>query len=366
MLRIVSLAVMVLVSLCSSLDAAKVKVWHQYSSSHYDKAQFANVVVSNEGALRLSRQLQPLASLEATHVWDIVEDKDGNLIAATGDEGRIYKVAPDGDVSILYTAKASQVLCLTQTSAGIIYAGTGPGGQVIRIEQGKARVFCETHANYVWSLAVDPETQEVYAGTGSKGRIYRISPEGKARLFYQTRQEHILCVAVGPQSTVYAGTDKGGLVYRIDAKGKGFVLHQAAQAEVRSLKLTGDGLCFGTSASRSGAWLRRQPRQSRGLGRGPGRLAPGHGLDPARQGRARQGQRQKQRRGFHQGILDLQECDCSRSLRAVHRRELGLSHCRRRHGARGLSGKDTCAQPAVPWPALPGRHRHGRPAVRGR
>src|SRR5712692_1883829 len=77
-------------------EAAKVKVWHHHEKAHFDKAQLRQVVISSEGVLRLSRQLRPLAGLEATHVWDLVEDRDGNLFAATGDEGRIYKLAPDG------------------------------------------------------------------------------------------------------------------------------------------------------------------------------------------------------------------------------------------------------------------------------
>ncbi len=67
-------------------------------TSHYDKAQLQQALISSEGALRLSRQLKPLAGLDATHVWDVVEDRDGNLIVATGDEGKIYKVTPDGKV----------------------------------------------------------------------------------------------------------------------------------------------------------------------------------------------------------------------------------------------------------------------------
>src|SRR5271166_1241770 len=135
------LAMLVLAGLCASLQAAKVKVWHQHSSSDYDKAHFSNSVISNEGTLRLARQLRPLASLDATHVWDLLEDTDGNLIAATGDEGKIYKITPEGMISVVYTASASQVLCLTQTADGVIFAGTGPGGQVIRIDrEGKAKV----------------------------------------------------------------------------------------------------------------------------------------------------------------------------------------------------------------------------------
>ena len=61
-------------------SAAKVKVWHHYAPSHYEKAQLKQAVVSNEGALRLAHQLKPLTGLDATHVWNVVEDKDGNLV----------------------------------------------------------------------------------------------------------------------------------------------------------------------------------------------------------------------------------------------------------------------------------------------
>src|SRR6516164_11788285 len=129
---LIGVAILVLAVPASAL-AAKVKVWHHHSAAHYEKAQFKNAVISNEGVLRLSRQLKPLAALEATHVWDVVEDKSGNLFAATGDEGKIYKVSPEGKVSVLFASDDSQILCLALASDGILYAGTGPGGLVLRI-----------------------------------------------------------------------------------------------------------------------------------------------------------------------------------------------------------------------------------------
>jgi outer membrane protein assembly factor BamB len=243
-------AVVLVVCFPVTVFAAKVKVWHQHTTGQYDKARFSHAVISSEGTLRLARQLKPLANLDATHVWDLAEDRDGNLFAATGDEGKVYKLTADGKTSVVYQGDDAQVFCLAVAADGAILAGTGPSGRVIHIDQrGAAKVLCETGDAYVWSLAVDPRSGVVYAGTGPKGRIHAITPDGKANVLYQTRQEHVLCLAVGPDGTLYAGTDKGGLVYRIDPKGKGFVLFQAAQAEVRSLKVTADGLYVGTSAS---------------------------------------------------------------------------------------------------------------------
>jgi hypothetical protein len=232
--------------------AAKVKVWHHSTPSSYDRAQIKGAVVSSEGAVRLSRQLKPLTGLDATHVWDVIEDGDGNLIVATGDEGQVFKVTADGKASVLYTAEDSQVLCLARAADGAVYAGTGPNGQVVRIEaDGKAKVVHRGEGLYVWSLVVEPKTQNVYAATGPKGAIYRVTPDGKSSVFYQTKQEHVLCLAMAADGTLYAGTDKSGLVYRIDAKGKGFVVFSAPQSEVRSLLVTADAVYAGTSSPTS-------------------------------------------------------------------------------------------------------------------
>src|SRR6266436_5029799 len=244
-----ALGVAVVLGTPGFIQAAKVKVWHHHSPADYEKAKLKQTVISNEGAIRLSRQLKPLASLEARHVWDVVEDAAGNLLVATGDEGKIYQVAPDGKVTVVFSSTDSQILCLARAADGIIYAGTGPNGQVVRIAaDGTAAVFYKSPENYVWSLAVTPDGKAIYAGTGPKGKIYEISAEGKSRVFYTTKQEHILALARDAGGMLYAGTDKNGVVYRIDASGKGFVLCTTPQAEVRSLVVTPDGVYAGTSS----------------------------------------------------------------------------------------------------------------------
>lgn len=246
-LRILSLCSLCLFAVTQPSQAAKVKVWHHHTPAHYEKAEMKHTVISNEGALRLSRQLKPFPGIEATHVWDIVEDKHGNLFVATGDEGKIYKITPDGKTTVAFDSEDSQVLCLALAADGSIYAGTGPSGLIVRIApDGNARVIYDSPEAYVWSIAVSAKGDQIFAGTGPKGRIYQVNPEGKASIFYTTKQEHILSLATGPDGTVYAGTDKGGLVYRIDAKGKGFVLYNAPQPEVHSLLVTADGVYAGT------------------------------------------------------------------------------------------------------------------------
>ncbi len=231
--------------------AGKIKTWHHHRPGDQEKAEFKQVVMSSEGALRLSRTLHPLARIDATHVWAVAEDRQGNLFAATGEEGKVYRVSPQGKQEVVYAGEASQVLSLAVDAGGeAVFAGTGPEAAIVRIDAKGAKKLCALPESYVWALVGDPKGEAVYAATGPNGRVYRVTPDGKASVFFETKQDHVLCLTVGPDGTVYAGTDKTGRVYRIDARGRGFVVYQAPQAEVRTLLLDGDVLFAGTSATR--------------------------------------------------------------------------------------------------------------------
>src|SRR5262245_50158390 len=139
--------------LATSLDAraGKVKTWHHHRPGDHEKAQLAGVVVGSEGTLRLSRRLRPLAKLDATHVWAVVEDRAGQLYAATGDEGKLYRVGTDGKASVVYAGDGSQVLSLAlDPRSEAVYAGTGPDATIVRVDGRGAKVLCTLRESYVW------------------------------------------------------------------------------------------------------------------------------------------------------------------------------------------------------------------------
>jgi hypothetical protein len=245
------LAIVAVLLVAAPADAGKVKTWFHHVAADYDKAKFDKAVVTSEGTLRLARELRPFADLDAAHVWDIVEDAAGNLLVATGDDGKLFRVTADGKAKLAHASKESQILCLARTPEGVVYAGTGPSGKILRIDaDGKESTVADGLGKYVWALVYDPATKSLLAGTGPKGKIYRVGPDGKTDVFYASKQDHILSLALdGP--TLYAGTDKGGLVYRIDPAGKAFVLYHASQNEVRALSAHDQVVFAGTSAPAS-------------------------------------------------------------------------------------------------------------------
>ena len=89
-------ALLAMLAAVTASPAAKVKVWHHHATAQHDKAQFQQTVVSSEGALRLSRQFKPLANLDATHVWDVVEDNEAlQLIKGIADPQEAAKKLMD-------------------------------------------------------------------------------------------------------------------------------------------------------------------------------------------------------------------------------------------------------------------------------
>lgn len=266
---LLSLAILLLAEV--PLFASKLKIWQAQTPAAYVDARFENTVMSNQGAIRLAHLLKPLAQprVDATHVWDLVEDKAGNLIFATGGEGRLLKVTPAGEVTTLYETKVGPVLCLTAGPDGTLFAGTGPDGRILQMSpQGEVKVLCETGESYVWSLVYQPDAKVLFAATGPKGKILKVSAAGKVETFFDTKQDHVLSLARHENGSLFAGTDKLGLIYRIDPKGKGYVLFQAPQGEVRSLLVTPDALYAGTAA----------PTRKRGSGSGNGPAGPAVGV----------------------------------------------------------------------------------------
>src|SRR5262245_41677288 len=64
MVRSSLLTLALLTGVAASVQAAKVKVWHQHRPAQFDKARLRQAVVSNEGTIRLSKRLRPLTGIE--------------------------------------------------------------------------------------------------------------------------------------------------------------------------------------------------------------------------------------------------------------------------------------------------------------
>src|SRR3954454_9788980 len=76
---------------------AKLETWREETSSAFAKGRRERVVISDSGRVRLGQALNPQGTLDATHVWDLARTTGGDLYAATGDEGKVFRREGKGE-----------------------------------------------------------------------------------------------------------------------------------------------------------------------------------------------------------------------------------------------------------------------------
>ncbi len=104
----------------------------------------------------------------------------------------------------------------------------------------------KTDQSYVWSSAVDA-SGNVFLGTGSDGKIFKVDASGNGKLFYDSAELNVSAIAVGKSGEIYAGTSPDGKVYRIDASGNATVYFEPKEKYIWSLAVLSDGsLAVGT------------------------------------------------------------------------------------------------------------------------
>ena len=103
--------------------------------------------------------------------------------------------------------------------------------------------FFDPGTKYIWSMVFDKQGR-LMVGTGDKGVIYRVGPDGKGTPFYDTDETHIVSLAVDRDGNVIAGGDPKGYLYRISPEGKAFVLYDSGLREVHALAIGSDGRIF--------------------------------------------------------------------------------------------------------------------------
>lgn len=250
-----SVVTLAMVSLCC-VHAGPTRKWIQTSQKDFESGELGGVSVHSSGALRLAPNISVLLDKADAYVWSLVTDSKGNVYAATGDRGIVYKIA-DGKPSIFLDSSDPEVYALAVDQNDSVYAATSPSGIVYRVApDGKTTQVFDSADPYVWAVAPGPEGT-LLLGTGDKGRIVRVSKEGKSTVVYDSGDMHILCLAMDSKQNLYAGTDTNGLLYKISFTGSVSVAYDAAESEIRCVAVDlEDNVYFGTA---SGAALPRPP-----------------------------------------------------------------------------------------------------------
>jgi hypothetical protein len=152
-------------------------------------------------------------------------------------DGRLM-LAPKMDA--VFSSDQPVVWSVAAAPDGSLYAGTGHRGRLYRIDaSGKSSLVWTAEQPEIFAVAVDAKGA-VYAATSPDGKIYRIIG-GKASEYFAPHAKYIWSLAVGADGVLYAGTGDQGKVFRVDSAGKGEVFYGTGQSHVTGLAVDGDG-----------------------------------------------------------------------------------------------------------------------------
>jgi sugar lactone lactonase YvrE len=276
----------VLLALTGFAAAQTTRTWEQSKFEEFAKGTSKGVAIRSDGTLELAPEFTALATTPSTYIWSAASNAQGDLFAAAGAPARLYRVTPEGKVTVVLSPPELQVQAVVCAPDGTIFAATSPDGKVYRIQRGTpaklpaeakseqkneakrqdqkpsepkteikadpdpgyvSSVFFEPKTKYIWALALDSEGR-LYVATGDKGEIYRVDREGKGSVFFSSDETHIRSLAFDSAGNLIAGSDGSGLIYRISPRGEGFVLYSATKKEITALAVDSVGVIYAAGA----------------------------------------------------------------------------------------------------------------------
>jgi hypothetical protein len=244
------LAAVCILSLCAvSAHAAGARFWQVSTQSDFLAGEVENLSIDMHGRLLLGPEAKRVGDSTTPFLWRLVQAPNGSLYAGSGNDGQVFKFAPDGTRSVFFDAPELEVHALALAPGGGLYVGTSPDGKIYRVDAaGASTVYFDPEDKYIWSLAVDP-AGVLYAATGEKGVIYRITAEGKGEPFYKTKATHALSLLFDRNGDLLAGTEAPGKVFRIRKNGTGFLLLDSGLQEISALRLDDKGVVYAAAFS---------------------------------------------------------------------------------------------------------------------
>jgi hypothetical protein len=247
------------------------------------------VSVGSDGVVRAGWTLGsvPLPEGSGVTATCAVELPDGSVLVGTGpvSGGKIVHIAGDR-ATVFADTHESAVNALAVDKAGAVFAAT-TSDKIYKVSQGKADVFATlAGVDSVLSLAADPRTGALFAGTGSEGKVMRVEPGGGSSVFFKANEPFVVSLAVADDGSLYAGTSGKGVLYRLTGPGRATVVYDFHGEDVHAIAVGPNRVVWaianegpsGTSESESSSSSRRSSSGRTPPGPStPARSKPGKG-----------------------------------------------------------------------------------------
>ncbi len=246
------------------------RFFHAATQADFLKGDVDNLSIDSQGQLTLGPATELVYETAAPFLWSMAVAPDGTLFIGAGNEGKVFRVDPQGKGSVFFDSTELEAHALAVAGNDTLYVGTSPDGRIYKVDRmGTSTIFFDAGDKYIWALAVDAKGN-VYAGTGDKGIVYKITPDGRGEPFCRTNATHATALTFDRAGNLLVGTGSPGKVLRVDQQGKAFVLLDSPFQEIRALRLDDKGHVYAAALNgRGGPSSAGAPSEDRNAERPP-------------------------------------------------------------------------------------------------
>ena len=241
--------------------------WVQGNETDFNAGTLHNVVVTNQGDVKLSRAIDVIQNEDprVTTVNCLAQAPDGTVYAGTGPKAMLLAVNGKKVSTAATIDNAVNILSILIDSNGGIVLGTGgEKGRVLRIDKPGSKpvaLFSDESVQYVWALQQTPDGN-IYAATGPNGQVFEIKPDGSHKELYKSSEDNITSMISDGKDNLFLGTDPDGLVIRLNRKtAKPFIVYNAGETEITALALDDAGNLYAATGQVSDHQTAQQPEQ---------------------------------------------------------------------------------------------------------
>ena len=242
-------ALFLLLFLSMTTAAVTPRFWENFTQTDLLEGSLDRISLTPDGKLFLSPAYDMIFDTGQPYIFSMVRDRLGNIYVGTGDDGKVFRIDPQGNGTLFFKAEELNVFAMAIDASDCLYVGTSPDGKVYKVTgPNQATEYFKSEDKYIWSMVFDDENN-LYVGTGGSGIIYKVGSDGGKSVFYKCGDTHVRCLVRDKNGNLLSGTSPSGLVVEISPEGKGFTLVDTPMEEVHSISFDGSERIYAVASS---------------------------------------------------------------------------------------------------------------------
>lgn len=248
----------------------------------------------------------PLFDPKQAYIWSMATASDGSLLVATGVEGKLFRVAPNGEGKVLFDSPETHLRSIAVKQDGTILAGGSGKARIYEVRaDGTAHALYDSALNEISSIYVDGngigwaagvsnvlptvvpaakpqpakpaaqqsttsstteakkdegtpppnvdvsfsfENQSVSSSQAGSGEVYRINPDGFVEVVRKFEREMVYAVSGGSNGSILLSTGPQGRLYQYK-NGEVALLATVPEKQIVSISTTNGATTITTTNS---------------------------------------------------------------------------------------------------------------------